>query len=234
MKIKLIPLAVLLPLVTAANPVLAIETNTCDGSMQNPCIVQDTDKTTKDVKHWRYAKMIMDAYKGNTSGLKHLWVSASGAPSANGFKIITDKIEKFTDGKYKKMIDLDLRQEDHAFLNNQAITLTTKYNWINLGKSYQQAIAAEQDWIQSLRSQSSISDILTPEQFKTGNYLQGTSLHVDSINSEQQVAEQEGFEYVRLTVSDHMAPRNDDVDRFVSLARNLPKNAWLHLHCRGG
>lgn len=234
MKINPLALARFLPLFALANPVIALAVDACDGSMEKPCIVQDTSKTTKDVKHWRYAKMIIDSYNGNTSGLKHMWVSASGAPTAKGFKIIAENIDKLTNGKYKKMIDLDLRQEDHAYLNKQSITLTTQYNWINLGKSYQQALAAEQDWIQALHTQTTINNVLTSDQFKAGNYLQGSSVSIEDLRSEQQVAESHGFEYIRLTVSDHMAPRIDDVDKFVSLVRSLPKDVWVHMHCRGG
>ncbi|VVC77231.1 Effector protein hopD2 [Aquicella siphonis] len=232
---KIIPLlATLASAFAIANHAYALNSDFCDGTREHPCIVQDTDKSTSDVKHWRTVKMIRDAYKGNTSGLKHAWVSASGAPSAKGFKKIASNIEKETGGKYKKMIDLDLREEDHAYLNNNAITLTDEHNWINLGNSYQQSIAAEQGWLQSLAGRSVINNVLSIDQFDEHKFSQGVNVKVDTLESEKSVAEKAGFEYIRLTVTDHMAPRDEDVDRFVSLVKSLPDNVWLHMHCRGG
>lgn len=226
--------ATLASTLTFANHAWASNTDYCDGTKEHPCIVQDTDETTSDVKNWRTIKMIKDTYKGNTSGLKHTWVSTSGAPSAKGFKKIASNIEKETNGKQKKMIDLDLRQEDHAYLNNDAITLTDEHNWINLGKSSQQTIASEQSWLQSLLRQSVVYNVLTSDQFDEKKFSEGVNVKAETLESEQAVAEKAGFEYIRLTVTDHMAPRDDDIDRFVSLVKSLPDNVWLHMHCRGG
>lgn len=233
MKLSLISAIALLSLSITSTAVFA-DSKYCDGTRTNPCTVQDTDKDSKTIKHWRTSQMMADAYKGNTTGLSDMWVSGSGAVSAKGYKQIAKNIDKATNGKVKNIVDLDLREETHGFLNNNAITLTDMDNWINLGKTYQQSLADEQNWLQTIALQARIDNVLTSDQLKAGKFTEGVNVPVENIQSEQQLVEQYGFEYHRLTTSDHMAPRVDDVDRFVALVDSLPSRTWLHMHCRGG
>ncbi len=226
--------AIILLSLAIIKPSMANEAIYCDGTTENPCVVQDTNKDTSNIKHWRTAQMLYDAYKGNTTGLKHLWASASGVPSEDEFKIIAEKITKITNTKHITIIDLDLREESHAYLNKNAITLNNQHDWINLGKTHQQSIIDEQNWIQTLENQSTVFDVLTKAQFKAGQYQDGINIPVISMISEQSAAEKAGFNYIRLTISDHMAPRDEETNRFVLLIKQLPKNTWLHIHCRGG
>jgi Inositol hexakisphosphate len=39
---------------------------------------------------------------------------------------------------------------------------------------------------------------------------------------------------VRLTVTDHARPLDEEVDRFILAVRALPQNAWAHFHCEAG
>lgn len=206
----------------------------CDGTNANPCIVQDTKNDSTKINNWRNAKMIRDAYKGNTKGLKHLWVSVSAAPSAGAMKSIEKEVNKLTDGKYKKIIDLDLREESHAFINGNAMSLLTKENWINKGKTHQQAEADEQSWVNDLSSKGSIPNVLTSKQFVAHEFDEGTSIEVKTVQLEKNVAEEAGFEYKRLMVTDHMRPSDSEVDTFVNIVRNTPDKVWIHMHCHGG
>ena len=43
-----------------------------------------------------------------------------------------------------------------------------------------------------------------------------------------------GANYVRLTITDHARPLDDELDRFVLGVRALPENAWAHFHCEAG
>ena len=217
-----------------ANSASIVANDICDATLEKPCVVQDTTHKNLKIKHWRTARMMYKKYKGNTLGLKHLWISASGAPSRKHFKDIAEIIFQLTDGKYKKMIDLDLREENHVYVNGQAFTLANAYDWINLGKTHEQSIVAEKKWMQDLTTQSYIFNVLTPKKFKTKQYAQGVNITINTLESEQQVAEDAGFDYVRLTITDHMAPRDEEVDRFVSFARTIQPDEWIYLHCRGG
>lgn len=206
----------------------------CNGSKESPCIVQDTKIDVPEIKHFRTVQMIVTDYPGNVKGLEGVWISGSGANSREGWKAIAAYIEKATDGKVKKIINLDLREESHGFLNGNSINLTSEYNWINRGKPAQQSFADEQHWLNKLALQSSLDNILTATQFKSGEFLEGKRVEVQTIENEAKLTEKEGFHYIRLPVSDHMAPKAEQVDTFVHLVDALPKDTWMHIHCRGG
>lgn len=212
----------------------AYSKSSCDGTLQSPCVVKDTNDDTKNIKNYRDAFMIDTAYQGNRTGLSSLWVSASATPSKSNLKAIMKNVTNVSNGKVKKVLDIDLREESHGLLNDEAITLNNEHNWINMGKTHQQSLADEQMWLNSLRQMSKVENVMTPDDFKAGNFNKGVDVKVKSVASEQEVAEKEGFEYIRLTITDHMGPGNIEVDRFVQLVKNLPSGTWVHVHCRGG
>lgn len=197
-------------------------------------VVQDTYPEVSEIKNWRCFSLIQDAYKGDTAGLDHMWASSSAAPSVNDFDQIAKRIRILSGGQAAKMIDLDLRQESHAYLNDQAITYATRHNWINYGKTEQESQLAEDDWIQAIRKNPLLENVLTPEQLKTFAFTDGVTVEIKSVMNENEAAKKAGFEYKRLMVSDHMAPRQHEIDEFIRFVKSLPPNSWIHLHCRGG
>lgn len=213
---------------------LALESDKCDGTIANPCVVQDTFNNSPNARHWRTALMLAEKYQGNKTGLDNLSLSASGMPSIAGFAEIYRQINSIKRSTIKQIIDIDLREEDHAYLNQDAITLTSEYDWINKGKSHEEAIASEKEWIKSLRKESVINNVLNPSQFKSGQFEEGFDKNVESITSERATVEKIGFIYRRFTISDHMAPSTTEVDKFVSLINNTKNDSWYHIHCRAG
>lgn len=206
----------------------------CDGTVENPCIIQDTKTDSYDLVNWRTAQMIRDTYHGNTSGLKNLWVSVSGAPGKKGFDAIKEQVAKITKTKYNKIIDVDLREESHAYLNGNAITLMSENNWINRGKTHQQSIADEEQWAMSLSTKGEIPHILTEKQFRAKKFDEGYTIKIFEVQLEKTVVETKGINYLRLTVSDHLHPNGTEVNTFVNLVNQIDNKTWLHIHCRGG
>lgn len=207
---------------------------TCDGTVNRPCIVQDTFDNSADTRHFRTSRMLAEAYKGNITGLDKLWLSASGMPSESGFAQIFRQIKLMANPNVTQIIDLDLREEDHAFLNHDAITLTTQYDWINKGKSHQESVTSERQWINQLHTETVINDILSSAQFKSGQFNDGIDETVESVKSERVAVEKLGLTYRRLTISDHMAPAASEVDRFIELIDKTKNTSWYHIHCRAG
>lgn len=226
-----------LSLLFCTSQILWGNTVQCDGTTLHPCIVEDTQNNSPEVKHWRDSEDIeiaSTAHKLNTKGLSHLWMSGSAAPSEEGWKKIAIAIIKTSDNKVEHIIDLDLRQESHGYLNQNAINLTSQNDWINLGKSHDQILHDENKWLHILSKKKFIPDILTPEQFKADKFSQGKTLSVENVMTEEKMAEAAGFKYYRLTISDHMSPRDSDVDQFLTLVKKIKPNTWIHFHCRGG
>lgn len=209
----------------------------CDGTTNNPCIVQDTVMNSSSVKNYRDSKSILNAMqmqKGNTIGLDKLNLSGSGAPSGAGFKEIVSDIKRASRNKAKNIIDVDLRQESHGYLNDNAITLTTENDWVNKGKAREEILDNESRWLDNLGQQQMIENVLSPAQFKKHFFQAGKTYLVKKVSDEKDAATAAHMQYFRLTVTDHMAPDNIDVDRFVDLVKKVKPDTWIHVHCRGG
>lgn len=210
-------------------------TNTviCNASREKPCIVEDTTRQIT-VKNLRDTKMIMEAWSGNIKGISELKASGSSAPGIEGWQQVGDYILSRSGIHPDHVLVLDLRQENHAYLNGQAITLCDKYNWLNLGYTLEQIKLMESEWISDLASYKEIDNVLSHKQFKNGEFSQGKTKCVHSLMNEKEMVRQFGFNYVRIPVSDHRAALDHEVDQFVALINKLPADGWLHIHCRGG
>lgn len=206
----------------------------CDSSIQNPCVVQDSQHAFSSIVWLRDASTILDNYKGNTLGINKLYISGSEEPSEKGWREISHYIEKHRPKDNKPVVVLDLRQESHGYLNGKAITLVSEYNWINLGKTNEEIQLAEENWLAQLRSMKRLTGVLTPEQYNTKDYSHGKSMVIASIKDEKYFVSKWGYKYYRLYISDHRAPLDSEVDRFVNIINSHSKKTWYHVHCRAG
>jgi protein-tyrosine phosphatase len=57
---------------------------------------------------------------------------------------------------------------------------------------------------------------------------------VEHASTERELVETNRAAYVRLTVTDHARPLDEEVDRFILAVRTLPENGWAHFHCEAG
>jgi hypothetical protein len=163
-----------------------------------------------------------------TTGLSDLRVSGSGEFTPEGLKLVLAR----TRGP---VTVFDLRQETHIFVNDLPVSWYASRDWANVGRS-QSAIEADEDSrVQSLKPGSEV-DIRAGEPVKKGSASSAMPQHltVKSASTERDVASRAGASYVRLTVTDHTRPLDDEVDRFILAVRALPENAWAHFHCEAG
>lgn len=205
----------------------------CDASREKPCLVEDTSKR-KPISSLRDTGMISGAHPGNITGIKRLHASASSEPSEQGWQRVADYIHARSGYQPGQVLVLDLRQESHGYLNGKAITLCDKHNWLNVGKTTDEAIKSERAWLQDLSEKEHIDNIITANQFQQNDFANGKSITVKSLTSEKDLIKRWQFSYLRLAVSDHRAPLDAVVDQFVSRIDALPDDVWLHIHCRGG
>jgi hypothetical protein len=108
-------------------------------------------------------------------------------------------------------------------------------DWANVDRS-QSAIEADEAYrVKSLNSGSQI-EIRPGEAVKKGRASSSTRqrVAVERASTERDIVGAAGANYVRVTVTDHARPLDDEVDRFVLAVRALPENAWAHFHCEAG
>jgi Inositol hexakisphosphate len=162
------------------------------------------------------------------AGLADLRASGSGEFTADGLKLLLARIRA-------PVTVFDLRQETHIFVNDLPVSWFATNDWANVGRSQSAIEADETARVQSLKPGCEIivrpgaavkkpsADSATP-QYKT----------VERANTEREIVETAGAGYVRVTVTDHARPLDDEVDRFILAVRALPQNAWAHFHCEAG
>lgn len=164
----------------------------------------------------------------STIGLNDLRASGSGEFTPEGLKLLL----KRTRGP---VTVFDLRQETHIFVNGLPVSWYASRDWANVGRSQSTIEADEAERVQSLKPGSQI-EIRTGEAVKKGNAgsVPPQRVTIESASTERDVTTQTGAKYVRITVTDHARPLDEEVDHFVTAVRALPENGWAHFHCEAG
>jgi hypothetical protein len=162
------------------------------------------------------------------TGLADLRASGSGEFTAEGLKLLLAR----TRGA---VTVFDLRQETHIFVNDLPVSWYATRDWANVGRTQAAIEADEAARVRSLKPGSEIS-VRPGEAVKKGGGDSVTphSVTVERASTEREIVAAGGAAYVRLTVTDHAGPLDDEVDRFVLAVRALPQYAWAHFHCEAG
>lgn len=154
----------------------------------------------------------------NLKGLDKLNISGSAQFSDSGLSLIKEAIDKNF-----SIIDIDLRQESHGFINGIAISFENEKNNANKGLSLSEVLSAEDGLLNSIK-------IGTPITF----YNKKETIIPKSVQNELQVANSKEFGYIRIPVTDGGIPTDDMINYFIDFVKNQPKDSWLHFHCKEG
>jgi protein-tyrosine phosphatase len=184
--------------------------------------IQNIDTQDHDAK-------LPKKYRHGLSLQPQLYASASAQPNKPDLQYIINQAKiNLPKAKSPNIVIIDLRQEPHAFLNGLAVS------WY--GFRNQIAYQLEPQLIDKLQQQKTVRVYKGIDKLQDGYFIPKgfSNITISDLQTEQQVVEQLGANYFRLKVTDHHAPDNAEVDLFVEFIKRLPKNSWLHFHCRGG
>ncbi|MGL4847603.1 MAG: fused DSP-PTPase phosphatase/NAD kinase-like protein [Clostridium sp.] len=213
--IKLIPLLLLFSLL--GTPISAFSQMGEDVPVDKQVLVFDNDNHNKLPERFRKSNdPIEDPGNLNLTGLKCLNISGSQQYSKDGLTLLKEQLPKD-----KTLVFFDLRQESHGFINGLPISFEGDGDKANMGLTHSQVIARNDAQLASIK-------IGTPITIK------GTSITPKEVYSEQTLIKNNKDNYVRVTVTDTKPPTPEMVDYFVAAVNKLPKNSWLHFHCKEG
>jgi hypothetical protein len=161
-------------------------------------------------------------------GLRDLRASGSGEFTPEGLKLMLAR----TRGP---VTVFDLRQETHIFVNDLPVSWYAPRDWANVGRSQSEIEADEAARVAAAKRGSTI-DVRPGHPVKHGNAkaVSPQQVTVERASIERDIVRPTGANYVRLTITDHTRPLDDEVDRFILAVRALPENAWAHFHCEAG
>lgn len=175
------------------------------------------------------SKPLLATVKLSLLGLKDLHALGSAQFS----ELQLQKVKQFIGTSFTIV---DLRQESHGFLNGNAISWYGDFDWANLGKTNQEVDQDQQRRLTALKNQSHVivSVILHKSIEGAINKTQLLNMPIQTVFSEQELAQHLNLGYQRFYVTDRRAPIPSEVDRFVVFMKNLPKDQWVYFHCREG
>src|SRR5205823_3946949 len=200
----------------------------------SPVLISDIDpKLAKSLP--RNFRTTDDPLEGNTGqkipadkGLTDLHASGGGEFTADGLKLLLARTRD-------PVTVFDLRQETHIFVNGLPVSWFATNDWANVGRSQAAIEADETARVRSLKPGSEIA-VHPGETIKKAGADSAPPQHVtvERANTERDIIEAAGAHYVRITVTDHTRPLDNEVDRFILAVRALPEDGWTHFHCEAG
>jgi len=140
-------------------------------------------------------------------GLEGLSCSGSSEFTEKGLKDIAARTGA------SRLTVVDLREESHGYVDGKPVRWSDERNWTHRGASPDE-VRRDEEW-----------RLLEAKLMSGGKAF---------VQTEEELCHSIGAGYQRIPVSDHSAPEDCDVDRFVSFVKDCPPGTWLHFHCREG
>lgn len=163
----------------------------------------------------------------NPVGLSELHESGSAQFTAASLAQILPKL-------HGPLTIFDLRQEDHLFVNGEPVSWYATNNWANVGKTHEAIVADEGARAEALKAGTLVALADDRAIKQEPGVTPPESVTIASCSPEADLIAAAGAAYVRLTVSDHSRPTDQEVDRFIAAVRQIPADGWAHFHCRAG
>lgn len=180
--------------------------------------------------HWKNTNGFIEVEPVQWRASDTLGLSGSAIPTLGNMIWLKKKYG----GKHSVYI-LDLRQETHLYIDGLPISLFYKRDEINWGKTPEE-ISKEEDYLINYFLKTGfihINKLGKPQSgFKVP--MNPHTVTIKDIYSEQVAAQKAGLGYFRIEVPDYHPPAPDQVDQFLAIIKQLPQNAWLHIHCAAG
>ena len=198
----------------------------------SPILIWDIDLKHTLPRNFRTTDNPLKSNEGDqlpaSNGLADLHASGSG-------EFTTDNLKFVLAQAHGPVTVFDSRQETHIFGNGLPISWFSTNDWANVGRTQSEIEADEAARVQSLELGSEIA-VRPGEAIKKSDTSSATPqpVIVEQASTERELVEANRSAYVRLTVTDHARPLDEEVDRFILAVRTLPENDWAHFHCEAG
>ncbi|HUE50432.1 MAG TPA: hypothetical protein VMQ39_05160 [Candidatus Dormibacteraeota bacterium] len=198
----------------------------------SPILIWDIDLKQTLPRNFRTTDKPLKSNNGDqlpaSNGLADLHTSGSGEFTADNLKFVLAQA-------HGPVTVFDLRQETHIFVNGLPISWFATNDWANVGRPQSEIEADEAARVQSHKPGSEIA-VRPGEAIKKADTASATPhpVIVEQASTERELVEANHAAYVRLTVTDHARPLDEEVDRFILAVRDLRENGWAHFHCEAG
>lgn len=172
--------------------------------------------------HFRKTSDVWSAFHGIVplaAGMDKLFASGSSQFAEDELRAMQSQLPPY-------FVIVDLREESHGFIDGNAVSWYANKNRGNSGKT---TIAILNDEKNRLFQAAAAKTIVYHLDLDTTGCMR-----VNTIKTEEELAQEYGLGYFRLPVTDHLRPNDAKVDMFINFTKSLPPSTWLHFHCSAG
>ena len=174
-------------------------------------IIQDSNNSISLPNNFRKTTDI-----SNASALKSLDINGLDSLNISGSSQFTEYnlplLIKAIDDKFS-IIDIDLREESHGFINGTPISFANSNNNANAGLTLDEIIIKEDSDLSSIK-------LNTPLTL----YNKNKSITPKVVKNEKDLVEANNITYLRIPVTDGNLPNDDIVNYFIDFVKNQPEN----------
>ena len=163
-------------------------------------------------------------------GLDNLRISGSAQCTAAGFASLYATLSAAA-APGATIYDVDLRQESHGFADGLPVSWHKKGNLANEGKTPEEVALDEEERLADL---AGVTTTFVPKGKTDKGRVEAVTFAPQNVQTEKEVVEALGFRYVRFYVTDRTQPDTETIEAFLDFVDSLPRDAWLHFHCRAG
>ena len=164
-------------------------------------------------------------------GLDNLRISGSAQCTAAGFASLYTKLSAAAAATGAPIYDVDLRQESHGFADGLPVSWHKKNNLANEGKTPEEVALDEEERLAEL---AGVTTTFVPKGKTDKGRVEAVTFAPQNVQTEKEVVEAIGFRYARFYVTDRTQPDTETIEAFLDFVESLPRDAWLHFHCRAG
>lgn len=165
------------------------------------------------------------------------WHGLSDLHIAGGAQFSVLSLHKILEAMFDQSVTIiDLREESHGFLDGNAISWYSPHNAGNANKTPEQIEDDQSDRLDDLEKTETakVYEIIKKSPAEVIELVHPLAMPIHRVFSEEELALYFQINYERIYVQDFLAPDNDQVDRFVNIAKDIPQNEWIYFHCRAG
>ena len=168
-------------------------------------------------------------------GLDNLRISGSAQCTADGFASLYATLVEAqgcaSAAPGAPIYDVDLRQESHGFADGLPVSWHKDGNLANEGKTPEEVALDEEERLAGLAGETTT---FGPKGKTDKGRFEAVTFTPENVQTEKDVVEAIGFRYVRFYVTDRTQPDTETIEAFLDFVESLPRDAWLHFHCRAG
>ncbi len=193
-------------------------------------LVFDMKNTAVLPKRFRMVDANQNIGNIGSEGFADLRIAGSAQFSAASLPKILETLHT------KQLTIIDLRQEAHGFLNNDAISWYGPANAENKNKTNEQIKKTEKKLLTQLAKQNQVKvySIIKKTNNERIEEAESTLVSIHRIYSEAKLAKKHKLSYFRIYAQDFHPPAPEQVDKFIQIVKKLPMSEWIYFHCRAG